>query len=784
MKLINTFFIGLFSCFIWSQNTGELNGRIIDSQSELPLEGAAVIIENHNYGTITDSNGYFRFEDIPAKTYNITSSFLGYENQTIYNVIVKSIGTSNLLFTLQTLSENLDEVIVNKSPFRTSKETPLSTQTFSAVEIETYPGGNNDITAVAQSLPGISPSIGGFRNDFIIRGGAPNESVYYLDGIEIPNINHFSTQGSAGGPVGMLNVDFIREVTLSSSSFGAEYDNPLSGVLAFEQRDGNTQNKALKLRIGASEAGITINTPLLKKEKNRSNTSIMLSVRRSYLQFVFELIGLPIRPDYWDYQWKLTHKFNSYNSLSFIGIGSIDDFSVVSPDEFDAEKQSTIEQVPIIKQKTMTTGISWKRNFKNGNGKMQTTLSSNKLQNLLSRFSNNENKTGALFQNDSKEQETKLRIHVSNYSQKWNFSYGFNIQKSNYTNKTLNLLNNFNYTTNLDFIKYGLFTKASRSFYNERLSVSLGLRADADSFSLGSSLISNLSPRLASSFILSENGKWKLNGSIGRYYKIPTYTMLGFQNNEGQYINKDARYTQSDHYVFGLEYNFSKSSRFTLEGFIKKYSQYPISLIDGVSLANKGGGFEVLGNEPIVDIGKGKSSGIELSYQQKLTDNFYGILSFTHFYSKFSGLQEKFLPSVWDSRNLFSFTGGYKLRRNWEISMRYRFAGQTPYVPADVSSSLETYPQIVLDYDRLGQKRLSSFNRGDVRIDKKWNFKKLSFNLYIEIQNFLAQSTPVPPQYGLSRNENGGLIIPNSLVSLPKNVRNTPIPSFGLVFDF
>ena len=110
-------------------------------------------------------------------------------------------------------TNELDEIVVQQSPFRTTLETPLSTQTFSAVEIETYPGGNNDITKVIQSMPGISPSIGGFRNDIIIRGGAPNESVYYLDGIEIPNINHFSTQGSAGGPVGMLNVSFIREVT-------------------------------------------------------------------------------------------------------------------------------------------------------------------------------------------------------------------------------------------------------------------------------------------------------------------------------------------------------------------------------------------------------------------------------------------------------------------------------------------------------------------------------------------------------------------------------------------
>ncbi|MDC1434394.1 TonB-dependent receptor, partial [Flavobacteriaceae bacterium] len=309
---LSTLFILLIT-MVSAQSNGTLTGQVIDNKTLLPLEGATVLIEGTSIGVITGTDGYFSIQDVTPQTYSIVASFLGYTSETKFNVIVKSVGTADLLFKLEEDNQILDEVVVVKSSFRTTKETPLSTQSLSAVEIETYPGGNNDIAKVAQSLPGISPSIGGFRNDFIIRGGAPNESVYYLDGIEIPNINHFSTQGSAGGPVGMLNVDFIRNVTLSSSAFGAEYDNPLSGVLAFEQRDGNTKDFAAKVRVGASEAGITINTPLFKGNKERSNTTLMLSARRSYLQFIFELVGLPIRPDYWDYQWKLTHSFDTYN---------------------------------------------------------------------------------------------------------------------------------------------------------------------------------------------------------------------------------------------------------------------------------------------------------------------------------------------------------------------------------------------------------------------------------------------------------------------------------------
>ena len=236
--------------------------------------------------------------------------------------------------------------------------------------------------------------------------------------------------------------------------------------------------------------------------------------------------------------------------------------------------------------------------------------------------------------------------------------------------------------------------------------------------------------------------------------------------------------------MFGVEYNWTPTSRITLEGFIKDYSQYPVSVLDQVSLANKGGGFEVLGNEPVVDTGVGRSSGIELLFQQKLTKNFYGVLAYTYFFSEFSRANGPLLPTVWDSRNLLSFTGGYKLKRNWEISLRYRYAGETPYVPTDVAASLAAYPRIVLDYSRLGEQSLDVFSQGDLRIDKKWNFKRLSFNFYLEVQNFLAQGVPQPPEYGLARNADGSESDPRSLVLIDTNRTETPLPSFGFVFDF
>jgi hypothetical protein len=406
------------------------------------------------------------------------------------------------------------------------------------------------------------------------------------------------------------------------------------------------------------------------------------------------------------------------------------------------------------------------------------------LENVFARFEDNTTKTGTIFQNDSYEWESKLRFQATQFVNRWKWSTGFNVQSSNYKNDTQFIFYNIAYETQLDFIKYGFFVKGSRKFFNERLNLALGIRTDADSFSEGSNLIDNFSPRLSLSYALTEDQKWKVNASLGRYFKIPTYTMLGFQE-RNVFVNKSAAYTQSDHYVAGLEYNLGPASRVTVEGFVKNYADYPVSVIDGVSLANKGGGFEVLGNEAIVSEGEGQSRGVELLFQQKLAKNFYGVFAYTYFFSEFTGLDGVSRPSVWDSRHLISFSGGYKLKRNWEFSARWRFAGENPYVPTDIEASTRSYPEIILDYNRLGEVKLNAFNQADIRIDKKWNFKNLSFNFYFEVQNFLAQPNPTPEEYGLNRAEDGSIILPRSLVPVTTNEgNNTPLPSFGFVLFF
>ncbi|MFP8490190.1 TonB-dependent receptor [Gracilimonas sp. Q87] len=770
----------------FAQPTGKLSGIVTDAKTGEPLIGATVILEGTELGDATDANGRYTIKNIPTKTYNVKASFVGFLSQTKFNVVIRSEGTIDINFQLQEDVRELDEVTVTPNPFQKEEVTPLSIQKFSQQEIATYPGGNNDIAKVVQSLPGVSGSVGGFRNDVIIRGGAPNENVYFLDGVPIPNINHFSTQGSAGGPVGLLNVSFFEGVSLTASSFAADYENVLSGILQFDQRNGNSREFSGNLRVGSSEAALTVEGPLFKGNDTESNTTYIASVRRSYLQLLFQAIGLPFLPDYWDYQYKVNHRINKNNRIYLTGVGSIDDLSINDLDEFDAEQEAIQNQIPVIRQNSNTIGVGWKRQFHDNSGFMETVISNNTLGNEFYRYKDNANQAGLYLKNDSRETETHLRYQATKFLGNWTLSSGMNLIKADYTNSTEDLINTRSFSTDLNFFRYGLFAQSSANFNENRIGLSFGIRADGDSFTKsGDKIYRTLSPRASFSYSITQNEEWTANASIGRYYKILPYTTLGFQDNNGNFPNSSSEYIRSDHLVAGIEYLLNDRARISAETFFKYYTDYPISTTDSVSLANKGGDFEVFGSEPIISTGEGRTYGIELLFQQKFTGKFYGVAAFTIYKSEFTNLfSNDYKPAVWDNGTLISLLGGYKLKNNWEISGRYRYLGKAPYAPVDRQLTLQNYPAVFKDFEQLGSVRLDPLSQLDIRIDKKFNFQNLSLDIYLEVQNVLAQASPSEPRYGLDRDETGDIITPRSLVLVNTNDDAEILPSIGLVLNF
>ena len=355
--------IGLF-CAVMVQAQERLyaiKGIVTDAFSGQPISYANVAIWNSTRGAVTDSVGRFEITEVQPGTYRLQSSFIGYKSFVTaeFQVTNKDIF---IPIELEESSQSIEEVNIVATPFRKTAESPLGLRVIGFKEIEKSAGGNRDISRVIQTFPGVA-STAAFRNDLMVRGGGPSENRFFLDGVEIPNINHFSTQGASGGPVGILNPDFIREVNFYSAAFPASKGNALSSVLDFKLKDGNKEKFALRGILGASEVGLSANGPIGDK------TTYQVSLRRSYLQFLFDLIGLPFLPTFTDAQFKVKHTFDRQNELTILGLGAIDDMKLNTGDEenLSEENQYILSYLPVIQQKSYTLGAVYKHYAGNNN---------------------------------------------------------------------------------------------------------------------------------------------------------------------------------------------------------------------------------------------------------------------------------------------------------------------------------------------------------------------------------------------------------------------------------
>lgn len=816
MKLFLVFALSItiFTQNAFTQTKGSISGKVIDKSTQKPLYSANIALEGTNKLVMTDTNGVFKITDIALKTYNVTFSSIGYKSQTLYNIAVNAGNENFVTIELEPAVSALTEVVF-KSNRRTvtaaTLETPLSVQRLTTEEIKANPGGNFDISKVIQSLPGVGGGVGGggFRNDIIIRGGGPAENVFYLDGIEVPVINHFQTQGSSGGPQGILNVSFIEDVKLNSSAFDARYDNALSSVFQFKQKNGNPNNFQGNIRLSASELATTFEGPLSKNKK----TTFLASARRSYLQLLFSLIDLPIRPNYWDFQTKITHQIDKKTTLSFIGIGAIDEFEFAEIKSASPEKLYIINSNPFIFQNTYTAGFTLKRLL--NNGFLNIALSRNWFNNDIKQYEDNKLQLPAqrILSINSTEAENKLRIDVNKTYNGWKIAYGGMLQLAEYNNNTFTVLRkefkdsngtiiqpnvSINFESPLNnFLKYGAFFQVGKRLFDNRLGLSGGLRADMNSFTTdGNNPLETLSPRISLSYVLAN--EWTANASIGSYYKLAPYTILGFADNNNTLVNRNSKYQKSDHFVTGIEYLPNDGLRFTLEGFYKRYNNIPVSVRNGISLANLGSDFNVLGNEAVITNGKGNTYGFEVFAQKKLTDQFFGLLSYTFYRSKYSGANNVLIPSSWDNEHLLSVTLGYKFQRNWELGLKFRYQGGAPYTPYNESESRLNYlsqGQGIFDFTRLNTLRLGGFNGSDIRIDKKWNFKKTTIDLFIDVTNWYAAKSVAVPTYTFKRTEdnsaftttNGSVIKADGSNAIPVLLRNDEAqftPTIGFIVEF
>ncbi len=799
-KKISVLFMLLISVTFGFSQTGSIKGRIYNEINNEPIPFANVLIDSTQTGALSDIDGNYEIKNLKPGIYNVVCSTIGFSKGMFYEIQVTSAKSTTLDIPLTESSTKLEEFEIVASPFQRSEESPISMRTINAAEIYRNPGGNRDISKVIQILPGVASSAS-FRNDIIVRGGSPSENRFFLDGIEVPNINHFATQGSSGGPVGMINVNFIQEVNFLAGAFPANRGNALSSVMEFKQIEGNKDKLSGNVMLGSSDLGVTINSPLGKK------SSLIFSARRSYLQFLFSALKLPFLPTYNDFQYKHTFRFNSKNTLNIIGLAAIDDFELntsVNDGETDQEQiernNYILNNLPISTQWNYTLGA----NYTHFSNKSYQTLvvSRNALNNESIKYEQNvETPENLILNYTSRETENKIRVENTYRENGWKWNIGGGAQSVDYYNSTFNRkvidgnVQTIDFNSSLTFQKFELFTQLSKSVLKERLALSFGLRTDFNNYSSDmSNPLKQLSPRLSLSYVITS--KLNANFNIGRYYQLPAYTILGYRDANQTLVNKanGVTYINSDHIVAGLEYLPKPATKITVEAFHKWYNNYPFSLNDSISLANLGSDFGVLGNEPVVSISTGRSYGLEFFVQQKLTSSIYGILSYTWVRSEFKDKNNNPVASSWDNKHVLNVTAGKKFKKNWEIGAKFRLLGGAPYTPIDVATSSlkanwDVTNQGLPDYNKLNTERLSLSHGLDIRVDKKWYFKEWSLNAYLDIQNVYNFQSQAPPYLDVVRDGNGSPIEnpANQNAYLTRQISNssgTVLPSVGLMIEF
>lgn len=776
--------------FLWAQPVHQVKGTVIDKSSRQPLEFINVMIVGLNKGGVTNAEGKFSIEQVPPGIYRLQASAIGYKTVTTPEYIL-STRDLHIQIEMEENQTELEGVTITASPFRRDIESPVSLRIIGLQEIEKSPGANRDISRIVQSYPGVAFSPIGYRNDLIVRGGSPSENRFYLDGVEIPNINHFSTQGASGGPVGILNADLIREVNFYTGAFPTDKGNALSSVLDFKLRDGDMERNSVKATLGASEVSLASNGHLGKK------TSYLVSVRQSYLQFLFDMLGLPFLPTFTDAQFKLKTRFDAQNELTVLGLGGIDKMKLNTKAD-DEDNEYILSYLPKIQQETFTLGAVY-RHYAGAH--VQSVIASHSyLNNRNTKYRQNDesNPDNLTLRLRSTEQNTQFRLENSSSFRNWKVTVGANLDYSQYSNTTFQKVytdhaQTFDYHTYLDIMRWGLFGTINYTSIDERFTASLGLRTDANNYSAAmKDMTDQLSPRLSLSYQLTEH--WSLSGNAGLYYQLPPYTALGFKNNNGLYANKYAlRYMQVSQGSIGINWRKGDTFEVSLEGFYKDYDKIPLSVADGIPLTCKGNDYGVIGNELLTSTAQGRSYGAELLLKWLIAKKLNLASSFTLFKSEYRNNKEsEYIASAWDNRFIFNLRGTYNLPRHWSVGMKVSCIGGAPYTPYDADkSSLVTawnaQGKPYYDYTRYNEERLPAFTQVDIRIDKTFYLKRCMLGFYIDLQNIAGsklKQADVLMSTGVIKNPDAPIAEQRYVMKSVKQESGTLLPTLGITFEY
>ncbi|MCU0621228.1 MAG: TonB-dependent receptor [Gemmatimonadales bacterium] len=705
--------------------TGTITGRIVNARTEAGIPEARVELQGGAVATTSNEAGRFTLTGVPVGTWTLRATAIGFVPAAAANVIVGSGKPLELDLRLAPAAVQLEELTTVADPlFAPVLESATSQQRLGTEEVRRAPGVQEDVTQAVALLPGISVTQGG-RNDLAVRGGAPFENLFIVDGLEVPNINHFGAQGSTGGPVSILNIDFVRDVSFSSGGFGVAYGDRTASVTNLDLREGNAKRVAGEVNLSATGFWGIAEGPL------GQNGTFLASIRRSYFDLLFNLAGFAFVPSYWDAQVKLTQRIGRNDALSFLAVGAIDD---VTLNNDDADNRLDNSRIAAPSQRSYFTGLTWKHSLPNGLfsatlGRTWTTYSIEQSDSL--------DPPRPVFRNESTEGDNSLRTDLV-------LEVARNVELT--VGNTARLATELDYEILLrgedrldqdgnpaplavdsSFTAFRNATYAQVAAFVGPVRVSGGLRGDwyqfLDAF--------RVAPRVGVNLPLGRSGS--LNFSAGRYFQAPQFVWL-----VGDPGNVDRlQPIRSDQLVAGYERLLRADTKAQVEVYYKDYDAYPTRDFRPQAVLQPAGFDDVTtdipsGLEPLGSEGTGRSYGIEFFLQRKLARGpFYGFASVTLNRTEFRALDGVQRPGSFETRFISTILTGWRPNASWEVSGKFRLATGTPYTPF----ATEGADAGRLDFDQYNALRLPTFHALDLRVDRRWSWSGTQLGVYLDLQN-------------------------------------------------
>ncbi|MFO7446567.1 MAG: TonB-dependent receptor [Ignavibacteriaceae bacterium] len=653
-------------------------------------------------------------------------SYIGYEKVIKTDVVVRPGRITFVDVELTPSMLNMDEVVVKSGYFSETESQPVSANGFSAEEIRRAPGSAGDVSRIVMGLPSLA-KVNDSKNSLIVRGGSAMENAFYLDNIEIPNINHYPTQGSTDGPIGLINVDFIKNVNFLTGGFTSAYGDKLSSVMELEFREGNRDEFDIQFDLSMQGIGTSIEGPV-----NGGKGSYMFSARRSYLDFIFNSVdmGSPV-PKYSDFQGKVVYNISDKHKLSLLNILSSD---FIKDDRNNAlENESNI--YPEYEGLNNTAGINWQYLW-DKNGYSLFTFSHTYMNYDYNFW---ETATGnKLYTNESVEQQVKIRnknnyyINTSSslelgFELKYYFT-DYDIHIAEYSDKSGNLTPELFVFKKFYAVKPSVFINYSTEPF-QNLRIILGGRVDYFNYNK----TTNLSPRVTAVYSLSPTTS--VTGSAGIFYQTLPFILLS-QDEEFKKLKNPS----AVHYIAGISHLLSEDTKLTLEVYNKEYKDFPMDPKQPELFLIDNADNEALfrGHKSLTDNGKAYSRGVELLVQKKLAKQFYGLIGASYSVSKYRDLNSTWRNRISDNRFTFTIDGGYKPNESWEFSLRWIYAGGAPYTPFDETASA-ALSRGLYDINRVNEERLPDYHSLNIRADKRFNFDNSSLVVFLSIWNVYSR---------------------------------------------